>query len=179
MAVLSGTGQARHHYVAGLSVLAAGVLAFAAAVFGLTAGVGAIWSTVTGGGSTNAVAAAPAAATTNVQHVSLVVDPPPLYGVKVDGAVHDAFVPGTFTMKAGTTVVVSVTNYDSMPHTWTAPALGVNAQVTPGSQTSPSHVTFTIHPTKAGTFAWHCATPCDPWSMSHVGYMEGFVTVTA
>lgn len=179
MAVLSGTGPVRHHYFAGISVLTAGILAFAAAVFGITAGVGAIWTAVAGNGNSNAVAAAPAAATANVKHVSLVVDPPPLYGVKVAGAVHDAFVPGTFTMEADTTVVVSVTNYDAMPHTWTSASLGVNALVPPGSQSSPSHMTFTIHPKKAGTFTWKCTTPCDPWSMAHVGYMEGVVTVTA
>ena len=120
--------------------------------------------------STHAAAAA--------QPIRLVVDPPPLGGVYgPDGKPHDAFVPATFTMVAGETYKVTVVNYDAMPHTWTSSALGVNATVPPGSATAPSTTTFTIHPTRAGTFTWYCATPCDSWSMVHNGYMRGTVTV--
>ena len=87
--------------------------------------------------------------------------------------------PATFTMKVGTTYQVTVVNYDDMPHTWTAPGLGVNAAIAAGSDSGPSTTTFTIHPTKAGTFAWYCATPCDSWAMVHDGYMRGSVIVEA
>jgi plastocyanin len=183
-----------HHCVAGLMALLAGVALFAAVIFGLTAGVGAIWRAVAGGGGSSLAATpsmpgmAPAsggaagrgAGSPSVQRISLVVDPPPLWGVRgPDGQVHDAFVPASFTMRVGTTVVVTVRNYDAMPHTWTAPGLGVNAMVPAGSESHPSVVTFTIHPKRAGTYAWYCETPCDPWAMAHWGYMRGHVTVVA
>ena len=67
-------GQGRRRYLgAGLATLAAGVVLLAAVIFGLTAGVGAIWSTVTSKpvpvqvavaqGYTGAVAPAPATTT--------------------------------------------------------------------------------------------------------------------
>ncbi len=128
-------------------------------------------------GSAPAAGAAPAGA---VQDVSLVVDPPPLGGRKgPDGHVYDAFVPATFSMKVGVTAKVTVLNYDTLPHTWTSPGLGVNTMVPAGSSTSPSRTTFTIHPTKAGTFSWYCATPCDSFAMKTNGFMRGTVTVTA
>lgn len=140
------------------------------------AAAGAVGAGVAAGGGTSASSPAGAA----VQSVTLAVDPPPLGGVVgSDGQVHDAFVPGTFTMKAGSTVEVTVVNYDAMPHTWTSPTLGVNASIPAGTSASPSRTTFTIHPTTAGTFSWYCATPCDPWSMVHDGYMRGTVTVTS
>lgn len=162
-----------------------GMVVFAAAVlFGLTAGVGAVWSAVTAGPAPSVsaapVAAAPASSSPAVVQVKLSVNAPPLGGVTgPDHQVHDAFVPATFTMKVGTTYDVTVTNYDDMPHTWTAPDLNVNAQITPGSESKPSVTHFTITPTKAGTFEWFCATPCDGWAMTHSGYMRGSVAVTA
>lgn len=218
MTTTAGPAATGHHAGAGVATLLAGIVLAAAVLFGLTAGVGAIWTAVTqtatpaatapsslrqpsrgasmpgmssrtgtpsgtaisrgqpgAGGSAGSGGSAPA-----TQKVNLVVDPPPLGGVKgPDGNVHDAFVPPTFTMKVGETVQVTVLNYDAMPHTWTSPALGVNAMVPTGSSSSPSRTTFTIHPTKAGTFVWYCATPCDPWSMKHDGFMRGDVTVVA
>ena len=130
--------------------------------------------------SSGSGAAAAAAAPAGAQHVHLVVDPPPLYGVKnPHGAVVDAFVPADFTVHAGKPVVVTVLNYDSMPHTWTAGGLGVNEMVPAGGPHSPTKVTFTFTPKSAGTFTWQCEAPCNPWSMAHMGYMEGTVTVTA
>jgi heme/copper-type cytochrome/quinol oxidase subunit 2 len=82
-------------------------------------------------------------------------------------------------MTVGKVYEVTVLNYDSMPHTWTAPGLGVNAVVPAGSRSKPSVTDFTVHPTKAGTYQWFCATPCDAWSMVHNGYMRGYVKVVA
>ncbi len=110
--------------------------------------------------------------------VRLVVDPPPLMGVRVAGAIHEAFVPGTFTMTRSSTVHVTVFNYGPMDHTWTSRDLGVDANIPPGSKSHPSVTHFTIHPIGDGTFAWFCTTPCDSWSMDHNGYMKGTVTVT-
>jgi plastocyanin len=98
-----------------------------------------------------------------------------------DGKWHDAFLPADFTVRAGHTVKVTLTNYDSGPHTFTSPAMGVNETIPGGgSLGAPRQVTFTFKaPTKPGKYAWWCAVPCDPWAMSHDGYMRGYVTVKA
>ncbi len=94
---------------------------------------------------------------------------------------HDAFLPAGFRVHAGATVTVTVTNYDSGPHTFTSPALNVNAIIPGGgSMTAPQTMTFTFKaPSKAGKYQWWCAAPCDPWAMTHNGYMRGLVTVIA
>jgi plastocyanin len=155
------------HLLAGASTLFTALLLFAGAVFGLTAGVGAVWTAVTGSGTASAVAAPASGAAAAPA------------AVQIKLAVHDAFVPATFTMKVGTTYDVTVVNYDTMPHTWTAPGLGVNAQIKAGTGSGPATTTFTVRPTKAGTYNWQCETPCDPWAMVHNGYMRGSVTVEA
>jgi plastocyanin len=97
-----------------------------------------------------------------------------------DGKWHDAFLPADFTVRAGQTVTVTVTNYDSGPHTFTSPSMGVN-EVIPGggSLTAGKQVTFTFTaPSKPGSYQWWCSLPCDPWAMVHNGYMRGIVTVT-
>jgi plastocyanin len=95
-----------------------------------------------------------------------------------DGNWHDAFLPADFSVKAGDTVRVTVYNYDDMPHTFTATELGVNAKVPAGSEEKPSKVTFTFQaPQQAGSYEWFCALPCDPWSMTHYGFMKGHVKV--
>jgi hypothetical protein len=166
----SDTGQ--HHYLAGVATLLAGLLFLAGSVFGITAGVAAIWSDVAGSGSSATPAAAgPAAGELHTLH--LVVKEIP----NGHGQLDQAFVPGNFTMEVGETLRVTVTNYTSMPHTWTSAGLGVNVMVPAGGSSSPSTTTFVIHAAKPGTYFWHCETPCDPWSMSHMGFMEGNVTV--
>jgi plastocyanin len=95
-----------------------------------------------------------------------------------DGNWHDAFLPADFSVKAGQVVHVTVYNYDDMPHTFTAAALGVNATIPGGSEDKPGEATFTFRaPKKAGSYTWYCAMPCDPWAMSHDGYMRGRVRV--
>jgi plastocyanin len=94
---------------------------------------------------------------------------------------HDAFAPADFSVRAGSTVTISVANFDSGPHTFTAPALNVNGTIPGGgSMAAPSRGTFTFTaPSKPGKYAWWCAVPCDPWAMAHDGFMRGYVTVIA
>lgn len=119
-----------------------------------------------------------------------------------DGKNHDTVVPATFAVKVGTPVEVTVINYDEMPHTITAPSLGLNATTIPGTAftTAPqgagatellnkvtpgvTHFTFTVK--TAGIYRWQCALPCDDyagnWAMStsatgpgQVGFMAGYI----
>jgi plastocyanin len=94
---------------------------------------------------------------------------------------HDAFLPADFTVHAGATVHVTVVNYDGGPHTFTAPSMNINAIIPGGgSMNAPRTMSFTFTaPSAPGTYQWWCAVPCDPWAMSHDGYMRGHVTVVA
>jgi plastocyanin len=95
-----------------------------------------------------------------------------------DGNWHDAYLPAEFTVKPGATVEVTVANYDEAAHTFTSAGLGTNQMIAAGSATKPATTTFTFTaPTKQGSYEWHCMMPCDPWAMSHLGYMKGAVTV--
>jgi plastocyanin len=97
-----------------------------------------------------------------------------------DGQWHDAFSNADFAVKAGQTVTVTVSNFDDSPHSFTAPSLGLNVAIPGGSEKQGHTVKFTFKaPSKPGTYEWFCAMPCDPWAMSHDGYMRGHVTVTA
>jgi plastocyanin len=97
-----------------------------------------------------------------------------------DGQWHDAFLPGDFSVKAGQSVTVTVSNYDDAPHSFNSPSLGVNETIGGGSEKAPHAVTFKFKaPSKPGSYEWWCALPCDPWAMSHDGYMRGHVTVIA
>jgi plastocyanin len=97
-----------------------------------------------------------------------------------DGKWHDAFLPADFTVHAGAKVTVTVTNYDGGAHTFTSPAMHLNAVIPAGSMQYPHETTFTFTaPKQAGRYAWWCAMPCDPWAMAHDGYMRGYVTVAA
>lgn len=95
-----------------------------------------------------------------------------------DGNWHDAFLPADFSVKPGSTVRVTVYNYDEGEHTFTAPGLGTNVTISAGSEAKPAITTFTFQaPQKAGRYQWFCALPCDPWAMNHNGFMRGFVSV--
>lgn len=174
-------GTVGSHRLRGLATLFGGLALAAVFIFAVTAGVGAIWTAVTGH-VTNMVVAAPAgaASTPAAVQVKLSVNPPPLGGVKgPDGQVYDAIVPATFTMKVGTTYEVTIYNYDIQSHSWMDPALNVDAIAPAGTASSPSVTHFTITPKSAGTFQWFCALPCDKWAMATNGFMRGFVVVKA
>ncbi len=115
-----------------------------------------------------------------VQHVKLVVKSDDQHGKKgSDGKWHDAFLPASFKVKAGAKVLVTVVNYDDMPHSFNAKGLKTNAIIMPGNDAGKTTKFSFIAPKKAGKYAWHCDPKCDPWAMKHVGFMRGFVTVTA
>lgn len=137
--------------------------------------------------TTPAAAAAPASgsvATAAVapQSITLAVKADSEHGrLGPDGQWHDAFLPADFSVRPGATVTVTVLNYDSGPHSFTAPSMHVNAVIPGGgSMGAPTHYTFTFKaPATAGKYAWWCAIPCDPFAMAHDGYMRGYVTVRA
>lgn len=100
-----------------------------------------------------------------------------------DGKKHDAFSPSNFTITQGVPVTITITNFDNMQHSLTAPALGLNIQASPAQQGGAPGVTkITFTPSKPGNFQWRCIDPCDldnnQWAMSHNGYMMGTITVT-
>jgi hypothetical protein len=154
-----------------------------------------------------APAAAPMNMSLPVKDITLRMKPDSRRGS--DGKTHDAFLPtANFSVKAGQRVRVTIYNYDDMPHSFTSPGLakgaaiplgeqqtqgtaqdikvmptpglGLDKMIPAGSDKSPSKtiVTFTA-PAKAGSYVWYCKMPCDPWAMSHVGFMVGRVKVSA
>jgi hypothetical protein len=90
-----------------------------------------------------------------------------------DGKLHDAYSITNFNVRVGQPIKLVVNNTDDVPHGIEAEAIGVNLQLKPGIHT------YTLLVTKAGKIAWHCDFPCDPWSMSHDGYMRGIITAVA
>jgi heme/copper-type cytochrome/quinol oxidase subunit 2 len=96
-----------------------------------------------------------------------------------EGKWHDAFLPASFSVKAGQKVTLHIYNYDEGKHSFTSPSLGVNAIVAGGSESKPAETTVEFTAPKAGKYLWWCALPCDPWAMAHIGFMRGYVTVTS
>ncbi len=188
-----------HHPLAGLALLVGLALFAAGVVFGVTAGVGAIWSSVTSipasasasasaagssgasvaGGTAGAAGASGAggtAASGAASTVSVVIR-----NVPTPEGPEPAFVGPSgvgsatlFTAKVGTTLKVTVKNENSMPHTFTSPTLNLSVTIAPDATT-----TFTVTAKTAGTFSYWCNIPCGGWVMSHNGYMRGDVTVVA
>jgi plastocyanin len=159
----------------GFTQLAAGF----AVLISLAALLGVALRIEDGNKAKTATAATATTAVAAPESVKLVVKSDEEKGKKgPDGNWHDAFLPADFSVKAGASVRVTVYNYDDMPHTFTATDLGVNAKVPAGAEDKPSKVSFTFQaPQEAGSFEWFCALPCDPWSMTHYGYMKGYVKV--
>jgi hypothetical protein len=106
---------------------------------------------------------------TPIQHtIYLSVSP----GVKPgpDGKLHDAFSVTNFTVRVGQPVKLVIDNTDTVPHSINAMGAGVNIVARPGVHS----YTMIVH--KQGKFLWMCMYPCDPFSMSHIGYMRGYIT---
>lgn len=78
------------------------------------------------------------------------------------------FTPSTITVKKGTPVILQLTSEDRT-HGFSAPALNLRADITPGKT---SELTFT--PAKAGDINFFCDVFC---GSGHEG-MEGKITVT-
>ncbi len=89
-----------------------------------------------------------------------------------EGTLHDEFTVTDFNVKVGQPVTLHVDNTDNTVHSITSAEAGVNIVVQPGTHN------YTLKVSKAGKFEWNCAYPCDPWAMSHPGYMAGYITAS-
>ncbi|MBU6448974.1 MAG: hypothetical protein KGQ26_05035 [Rhodospirillales bacterium] len=122
------------------------------------------------------------------QHYKVYVLPGGMGFVGPDGQHHDSIAPSTFVLKVGVPVTFTITNFDDGSHSITAPGLGVNIMIKPGTDESdgsikPAVTTYTFTPTKQGEFHWNCMVMCDGpshWAMSpgfdgpgRDGYMGG------
>ena len=102
--------------------------------------------------------------------VSYTVTGPDDGDVGPDGQKHDTFKTTDSTnFKLGQRVTLKFTNTDDMPHSYTLPELGINVMI-PGAMDGKDGVaTYTFTASKAGTFRWFCAIPCDTdnngWAM--------------
>jgi plastocyanin len=107
-----------------------------------------------------------------------------------DGATHDVFaaLSGT-TVKVGVPVTITIDNTDDTQHSMTSPDLGLNIVVPGKTDKGDGTISYTFTPTKAGSFRWFCALPCDTdnagWDMTadgsgsdQLGFMAGTITVT-
>jgi plastocyanin len=112
--------------------------------------------------------------------VNLVIVP----GVRLgpDNKMHDAFTPTDMSATVGQKVTVTVYNYDTAKHTFTAPALHLNVIMAGARREGvPAVTTFSFTVDKAGAYHWLCTLPCDDakgWAMLHDHYMAGTVTIT-
>jgi hypothetical protein len=73
-------------------------------------------------------------------------------------------------VRAGRPIKLVIDNTDTVEHSINSAGAGLNIVARPGAHT----YTLIIH--KRGRFPWMCMCPCDPYSMSHVGYMRGYIT---
>jgi plastocyanin len=96
-----------------------------------------------------------------------------------DGKWHDAFLPAYPVVQAGAATKITFVNYDSGAHSMIAPGLGLNVQIPAAKGSTPGRVTITLKAAKPGRYDWWCGSPCDPWAMTHDGYMRGSIVVTA
>ena len=72
------------------------------------------------------------------------------YKAGPEGEKHDAFTRTEFAVRVGQPQQLRIDNTDSVPHSITAPAAGVNIVVMPGTHT------YTLVVKQAGTFLWFC-----------------------
>ncbi len=159
-------------------VMAAGVLGLVACGSGAASNSGSQ-------ASSNSVSSAPAQLL-NFQ----VVGPEDATFLGPDGAKHDVMaVVGSSTVKVGTPVTITITNKDTSQHSMTASELGINIVIPAATDKGDGTISYTFTPTKAGTFRWFCAIPCDSdnagWDMTSDGhgsgqmnFMAGLITVT-
>ena len=96
---------------------------------------------------------------------------------------HDAFSPASFTVTPGIPVHLTVYNWDTGEHSITSSALGLNLMMQGADKTGDfkaNNFVFTVP--KAGKYKWQCEVKCDggmtSYSMTHVGYMEGYINAT-
>lgn len=95
-----------------------------------------------------------------------------------DKKMHDSFVNGDIKITEGQPVTLHFLNYDDATHTYTSTDLGLNVKIKGSTKKGvPAETTYTLTPTKTGTFNWFCADKCDDWAMAQKGYMQGTITV--
>jgi hypothetical protein len=99
-----------------------------------------------------------------------------------DGKLHDAFTPTDLLAAAGQQVLVTVYNYDTGNHSFTAPSLHLNVLIPAARRTGvPAVRTFAFTVTRPGVYHWRCMQPCDDvadgWAMLHDHYMAGTITI--
>lgn len=87
-----------------------------------------------------------------------------------DGKLHDAFSVTDFQVHAGQPIKLVINNADDVPHSINSPTAGVNIVAKPGVHT------YSLLVSRTGSFEWYCMMPCDPFAMSHPGYMRGYIT---
>ena len=133
------------------------------------------------GSHTTALAAHRAMAVITPAQVTMVIVP----GVRLgpDKKMHDAFTPTDLTARAGQKVVVTICNYDTGAHSFTAPSLGLNVIIPAAPKNGvPAMKTFSFTVKKAGAYRWLCVLPCDSdakgWAMRYAHYMAGTITIT-
>jgi plastocyanin len=130
-------------------------------------------------GGTGSTAGGVGTAGGGVEEVNLIVKSDEEHAKRgPEGTWHDALLPADFSVDPGATVRVTILNYDKGEHSFTSPMLGLNVTILAGTPTEPATTTFTFKaPAQSGSYMWFCAKPCDPWAMSHDGYMRGIVHV--
>jgi hypothetical protein len=94
-----------------------------------------------------------------------------------DGKWHDAFLPAYPRVDAGRPTRLVFVNYDGGAHSLVAPGLGLNVRIPAAHGSTPGRVAVVLRAKKAGSYDWWCASPCDPWAMTHDGYMRGSIVV--
>jgi hypothetical protein len=106
-----------------------------------------------------------------------------------DGRKHDTFMAtNLMPIQVGKPVTITIQNMDEMPHSMSSPELGLNIMIPAAKDGKAGTVDFTFTPTRAGTFRWYCAIPCDGdsqgWAMApsvngfgREGFMAGTITV--
>ena len=96
-----------------------------------------------------------------------------------DGKWHDAFLPAYPVVTAGQPTRITFVNYDNGAHSMIAPGLNLNVRIPAAKGSTPGRITITLKAAKPGRYDWWCGSPCDPWAMTHNGYMRGSIVVTA
>jgi plastocyanin len=155
--------------IAGVGILAAVLMSMVALVHS-TAPRTIVEAAVKPAAATVAVAPTATAPMTAAKVVDLKVIPEGKKGP--EGTLHDEFTVTEFNVKVGQPVTLRIDNTDNTVHSITSAEAGVNIVVQPGTHN------YTLTVSKSGKFEWNCAYPCDPWAMSHPGYMAGYITAS-
>jgi plastocyanin len=100
-----------------------------------------------------------------------------------DGQPHEAFVPSSLVVKAGTSVRLTFVNYSRAQHNFVQPQLNLDLVIAASRGTGrPAATAIVFTPAKKGVYRWFCSLPCDVehgmWAMGR-GYggpgREGFM----